>query len=68
MALQAVRFELNRAGAKLESEAAIRTKKSVRPTRMIVFNGPFLVLLRKRGAELPFFVLWVDDGKLLAKP
>ena len=31
------------------------------------FDRPFLVMLRKRGTEHPFFVMWVDNAELLQR-
>jgi hypothetical protein len=32
-----------------------------------LFDKPFLVYMKKRGAEHPFFVMWVDNAELLDK-
>lgn len=61
-ALQTIRFVLNRGGAELESEA----KKLFSPIpRYFVVDGPFLVVIRKRGATDPFFALWIETPELL---
>jgi len=61
-AVQSVRFSLNRGGAELESEA----KVIVRPLPYyFLLEGPFLVVMRKRGCNDPFLVLWVDNAELL---
>lgn len=61
-ASQSIRFVLNRGGAELESEAKLLV--SPQP-RYFVVDGPFLIALRKRGAALPFFVIWVENPELL---
>ncbi len=33
-----------------------------------IFDRPFLIVVKKRGAERPFFVMWVDNAELLCKP
>jgi hypothetical protein len=48
----------------LESEA--RLGVAALP-REFVFNRPFLVYMQKRGAEHPFFVMWVDNAELLTR-
>jgi hypothetical protein len=63
-AMQTIEFRLDRSGAKVESEA-ILPAKSVRTD--FVFNRPFLVYMQKRGAEQPFFVMWVDNAELLVR-
>jgi hypothetical protein len=61
-ALQSIRFVLNRSGAELGSEA----KMLVLPIpRYFVIDGPFLVVLRKRGGREPFFTLWVANPEVL---
>ncbi|MCY3021904.1 MAG: hypothetical protein NTW87_23075 [Planctomycetota bacterium] len=63
-ALQTTRFRLDRSGAELSSEA----KMFLRPfPSYYVFNRPFLIIMRKRGAAQPFFVMWVDNAELLEK-
>lgn len=64
LALQRIRFEMNRFGGELESEAMFAPSSS---TRFFVFDRPFLVLLRKRGAARPYFVLWVENAELMWK-
>jgi len=61
-ALQTIEFRLDRSGAMLESQATFAI--SALP-RHLVFNRPFLVYMQKRGAEHPFFVMWVDNAELL---
>jgi len=36
--------------------------------RRFVFDKPFLIVMKKRGAERPFFVMWVANAELLCKP
>lgn len=64
-AFQSVFFKLDRSGAELESEAAIALACTSPPD--LLFDRPFLVYMRKRGAEHPFFVMWVDNAELLCK-
>jgi hypothetical protein len=69
MAWQSIRFELNEGGAKLVSEAKmVATKAADRARRRrFVLDGPFLVILKKRGAKHPFFVLWIEGAEMLSK-
>ncbi len=64
-AMQTIRFKLDRTGAELASEAETLCKPS--PT-YFVCDRPFLIVVKKRGAERPFFVMWVDNAELLSKP
>ena len=61
-AQQDVMFKLDRSGAELRSEAKV-AEESVSPP--FIFNRPFLVVMKKRGAEHPYFVMWVDNAELL---
>lgn len=64
MAMQVIRFRLDRNGAELASQAKIHAKPA--PTEF-VFDQPFLLSIKKRGAQHPFFVMWVDNAELLVK-
>jgi hypothetical protein len=77
-ARQLTDFQLDRSGAGLRSEArAFGTEKSAGPNRRyFVFDRPFLVVMKKRGAAQPtsassvepFLVMWVDNAELLCRP
>lgn len=62
IALQSIRFKLDETGAVLKSEALMVLGMT---ERSLVFRGPFLILLTRRGAENPYFALWVDNDELL---
>jgi hypothetical protein len=64
-ASQSVDFRLDRSGALLISEA-ISVSQFCSP-RQFCFTRPFLIVMRKRGAEKPYFVMWVDNAELLCK-
>ncbi len=61
-AKQMIKFKLDRYGAILESEAQIAFSGSPICLR---FNRPFLVYMKKRDCEQPFFIMWVDNAELL---
>jgi hypothetical protein len=63
-AFQMLDFKLDRSGVELTSEA----KQYVKPgASFFHFNRPFLIYLKKRDAQHPFFVMWVDNSELLCK-
>jgi hypothetical protein len=68
-ALQSIRFELNEAGVRLESEAFIFLPLPSAPPepRYLVFDKPFLLLMKLRKADQPYFAMWVDNPELLGK-
>jgi hypothetical protein len=64
LAMQTIRFRLDRNGAELRSEF----KQYMKPTATYFdFNRPFLIIMKKRDAKQPFFVMWVDNAELLQK-
>jgi hypothetical protein len=64
VAVQTIRFRLDRSGAELSSEAKLYAKPS--PSHYYV-NRPFLVYMQKRGGKHPFFVAWIENAELLQK-
>jgi hypothetical protein len=64
-ALQTIDFRLDRSGVELQSESHA-IYKGLDPN--FIFDRPFLIVVKKRGAERPFFVMWVDNAELLCKP
>jgi hypothetical protein len=65
---QMVRFRLDSNGAGLSSSAKLvpAAKRTAGP-RHFHFDRPFLLYIKKRDAELPFFVMWVDNAELLSR-
>lgn len=61
-ARQGMKFKLDRSGATLESESTLEVSAA---PRYLHFNRPFMVYMRKRDREQPFFVMWVDNAELL---
>ena len=59
---QDIRFKLDRKGAVLSSEASMHT---VSGPSAFIFDQPFLVFIRKRDCDRPFFVMWVDNADYL---
>lgn len=62
IAAQRIRFRLDETGTILESEG-IGAGGGV-PANLI-FDKPFLVLLKRRDAKRPYFALWVGNAELL---
>jgi len=65
VAHQEVSFRLDRAGAELRSEARLYGKCDSGPCAPCIFDRPFLIVMKKRRAAAPLFVMWVDNAKLL---
>lgn len=63
-ARQGIKFKLDRCGAMLESKSMLAIAAV---PRYFEFNRPFLLYMKKRDSEQPFFVMWVDNAELLTK-
>lgn len=65
-AYQRTAFVLNEEGAKVESEAHIAADSAGKVvTKNLVFNKPFVVMLKRKNAPNPYFALLVDNAELL---
>ncbi|MBN1610674.1 MAG: hypothetical protein JW940_28855 [Polyangiaceae bacterium] len=66
--LQSVRFRLNENGADLQSRTGLGFKSCCGPElKFLIFEPPFLVLLKERQATRPYFALWVANNELLVR-
>jgi hypothetical protein len=63
-AFQKIQFRLNRSGADLKSEAGLLIKPT--PTHYHA-DRPFLVVMKRRDRERPYFVAWIDNAELVEK-
>jgi len=68
---QLIRFQLNEKGAILKSEAvmsfvgsAARTEPPPPPYQLI-FDKPFLILMKQTASATPYFAMWVGNASLL---
>lgn len=67
-AKQNIRFQLDNKGVTLKSEAVIATKSMAieKPEpKIMFFDGPFLLLLKRRDKKMPYFAMWVGNPELL---
>jgi hypothetical protein len=61
IALQQIAFKLNESGIVIQSEAS-----TVRNGHQhLIFDKPFLIMLRKTNARNPYFALWIANAELL---
>jgi len=63
-AQQDIVFRLDRSGAELRSQAKLYCKPT--PTHFVL-DRPFMIYMKKRGAQSPYFLMWVDNAELLHK-
>jgi hypothetical protein len=69
---QLLRFQLNETGAKLKSEALIAVPAGAPETpaptpqpHIMIFDQPFLILMKRANSATPYFALWVGNTSLL---
>lgn len=63
---QLVRFQLNEKGAILKSEAvSAMCALAIRERYRMIFDKPFLILLKEKESPRPYFALWVGNATLL---
>ncbi|MFC1730076.1 hypothetical protein ACFL6I_07035 [candidate division KSB1 bacterium] len=71
-AYQRTAFVLNEKGAEVESEAVMEAateemeKELPKPKRMI-FDKPFLILLKRKDSNHPYFAMYVSNSELMKK-
>ena len=62
--VQDIRFRMDERGVKLWSQSiAFLEKASIK--RHIIFNRPFLIYLRRKGAGLPYFAAWIEHPEII---
>lgn len=69
-AIQATKFKLDKTGAQLKSKAVIIMTRSAAPSisiKRMVFDRPFLLIMREKNAKNPYFMIWVDNPEILLK-
>jgi hypothetical protein len=68
-AVQAIDFSLDKSGAALSSESSmdVGKKGDIAGPRLFYFDQPFLLIMKKRDAEHPFFVMWIENDELLQR-
>jgi serine protease inhibitor len=50
---------------KSESHMAFSCARSPLPSHIMIFDKPFLVVLERADAKVPYFVMWIDNPELL---
>ncbi len=70
---QRTAFILDELGAEVESEATIvadltsALPEPVEHPKRMVFNKPFLIVLKRRDAVNPYFMAWINNSELMTK-
>ena len=71
-ALQNIRYQFDERGVRLRSESHLSFGCAGAPGRdstnqVMVFDKPFLVLLQRSDADVPYFALWIGNPELLVQ-
>jgi len=53
---------------KSESHMSIACAAPPLPVHVMIFDKPFLVLLKRSDAKNPYFAMWVANSELFLKP
>jgi len=64
-AQQNIRFQLDERGGVLKSHSLIFSIFSIAPVSHLIFDAPFLVMIRYGDSPQPYFALWVDNAEIL---
>ena len=62
-------FILNENGAEVESKALIEVAESasISKPKMMIFNKPFVIFLKRKDADNPYFGVYIGNDELLKK-
>jgi len=63
-AMEDIQFELNESGAFADSESKIILKKGPGP-RIMIINHPFLLMMKEKKSDQPYFAAWIANPELL---
>lgn len=66
-ASQGIRFRLDETGAKLSSEAEFGIGSDLEQPRHFVFDKPFLLYLKEKDSNSPYFAIWIETAEVLEK-
>jgi len=68
--IQVVRFKLNEKGALFSAETVRGEDQPLTletVPRKLIFNSPFLVLIKKKKCQQPYFAMWIENTELMLK-
>ena len=69
-AIQTVKFNLDNKGGSLKSEAALIMRMNLVPVeeiRNFDFSKPFVLILKEKDKEIPYFIADIKNDALLKK-
>lgn len=65
--VQRIKFRLDESGAFVLSEAYLCLGLGGGPVKHLIFNKPFLLMLKYKDAEMPYFAVWIGNAELLKR-
>ena len=67
-AVQNILFRLDQKGAVLRSEARARAALGNGSTpKRLILDKPFLLYLKEKGGEYPYFAIWIENAELMVE-
>ena len=71
-ATQDIRFKLDERGAVLKSRGFLSMMKEEAPPNMakprrFIFDKPFLICLKQKNGDYPYFVMWLNNSELFLR-
>jgi hypothetical protein len=66
-AWQRTAFLLDESGAEIESEADAPNDENLPRPKHLVFDKPFLIILKKSNSRFPYFAMWTANSELMTK-
>lgn len=64
-AYQRITFRLDETGASLASEALIVAPIVMYQPKELVFDSPFILIMKEKDAQNPYLIMWIDNTELL---
>lgn len=65
-AMQNITFVLDEKGAILKSTSFMVATKSAYESKYLTFNHPFLLYMKEKDAQYPYFAMWVENTELMS--
>lgn len=62
-AIQMIRFQLDREGVRMHGAASVFG--SISMENRLMFDRPFMIIMKRKGSELPYFAMWVANTELM---
>jgi hypothetical protein len=64
-AVQSIRFKLDEKGALLKSESRIGGAPISPRPKFLIFDKPFLLVMKEKKGTYPYFAVWIDNAELM---